>query len=278
MNGAHFKQLKAMFEEMDKDNNGVVGFEQFETEIVKLESLNIDKEHIKKMFCDVNVNDIGINIDGGKVGKGQGIGIAYNELFEALIHGYLIDCDERLYGAFLKLDEDMDGKITIDELKCTLKTMDLLGEYDEAMRLIEKQSFGKDGEIDFEEFLLALHPAFKEECDWFANMITLKNMKSSARTDEMKIDLEEEKTQSTHKPKQDTALSLKEREEKERAKEKEKEKEKKGDMILVTRWDNDDDNEQLSGSDEEQQVYQQVKSMDSKGLRKAVARYMQTHS
>ena len=40
------------------------------------------------------------------------------------------------------------------------------------MALIQNQSFGKDGKIDYEKFLLALHPAFEEQSDWYPEVFT----------------------------------------------------------------------------------------------------------
>ena len=186
MRPAHFAQLEQMFEEMDKDGDGVVTYAEFQEAVGKVEALNIKQEHIKEMFKELNVNDTGL--DGGLDDKDSQVstdeksqdndiqmktkGIVFGDLLNALVHGYLIDCDERLYAAFLQLDEDMDGKITVKELKEKLKEIDPLGEYDQAMALIENQSFGKDGKIDYEEFLLALHPAFEEQSDWYPEVFT----------------------------------------------------------------------------------------------------------
>merc|ERR1712174_78344 len=98
------------------------------------------------------------------------IGIQFSDLLNALVYDYLISCDERLYDAFRKLDDDNDGKITTKQLKEKLKVLDPLGEWEDAIKLIEEQSFDKNGVIDYEEFLLNLHPNFEETPEWMPDL------------------------------------------------------------------------------------------------------------
>ena len=72
----------------------------------------------------------------------------FNDLLNALVYDYLVACDERLYDAFRKLDDDNDGKITTEQLKGKLKQIDPLGEWDKAIEIIEEQSLEHDGVID----------------------------------------------------------------------------------------------------------------------------------
>merc|ERR1712129_597579 len=98
------------------------------------------------------------------------IGIQFSDLLNALVYDYLIAWDERLYDAFRKLEDDNDGKITTKELKEKLRMLDPLGEWDDAMKMIEEQSFDKNGVIDYEEFLLNLHPNFEETPEWMPDL------------------------------------------------------------------------------------------------------------
>merc|ERR1712154_290844 len=97
-------------------------------------------------------------------------GIKFSDLLNALVYDYLIACDERLYDAFRKLDDDNDGKITTKELKDKLQQIDPLGEWDKAIAIIEEQSLEQDGVIDYEEFLMNLHPNFEEQAEWISDM------------------------------------------------------------------------------------------------------------
>jgi len=63
-----------------------------------------------------------------------------------------------------------DGKITTKELKDKLQQIDPLGEWDKAIAIIEEQSLEQDGVIDYEEFLMNLHPNFEEQAEWIPDM------------------------------------------------------------------------------------------------------------
>merc|ERR1712083_650696 len=89
-----------------------------------------------------------------------------------------VACDERLYAAFRALDDDDDGKITTEQLKAKLKENDPLGEWDRAIEIINESTLESDGVIDYEEFLLNLHPNFEESPEWLPNAFT--KMKSMA--------------------------------------------------------------------------------------------------
>merc|ERR1712228_1063446 len=111
------------------------------------------------------------------------IGIQFSDLLNALVYDYLISCDERLYDAFRKLDDDNDGKITTKELKEKLKVLDPLGEWDNAIKLIEEQSFDQNGVIDYEEFLLNLHPNFEETPEWMPDLFRQMSSVSFGKND-----------------------------------------------------------------------------------------------
>merc|ERR1712039_765377 len=98
------------------------------------------------------------------------IGIQFSDLLNALVYDHLVACDERLYDAFRKLDDDNDGKITTEQLKGKLKQIDPLGEWDKAIEIIEEQSLEHDGVIDYEEFLMNLHPNFEEQAEWMPSL------------------------------------------------------------------------------------------------------------
>ena len=194
MKPVHFAQLEKMFAKVDSDSDGIITYQEFERAIGRLDALNIKQEHIEEMFkeFDINVNETGLQLDDEKkqhdinttIARG---GIAFGDLLQALVHGYLIDCDERLFAAFVQLDKDGDGKITVDQLKMKLKEIDPLGEYDQAMELIKNKKFAKNGKIDYQQFLLALHPAFEQEqSDWYPKVFM--RMKSIFNTNQIAPD------------------------------------------------------------------------------------------
>jgi len=130
-----------------------VTYEEFEKVVTTVKDINIEPQYIKKIFEELNVNDKE--------------GICFEDLLNALVHEYLVECDERLYSAFRELDSDDDGKITAEQLKEALKNVDPLGEYNRAIDLIVKESLEQNGVIDYEQFLLLLHPNFEESPHWY---------------------------------------------------------------------------------------------------------------
>mmetsp|Transcript_51333 Transcript_51333/g.62779 ORF Transcript_51333/g.62779 Transcript_51333/m.62779 type:complete len:154 (-) Transcript_51333:16-477(-) len=137
---------------MDKNGDGIISYNEFERALTSINDLNLKSKYIKQMFNELNISD--------------SKGIKFNDLLNALVHDYLVAADERLYDAFRQLDDDDDGKITTEQLKQKLREMDPLGEWDRAVDIIKKQTLDKNGVIDYEEFLLYLHPNFEETPVW----------------------------------------------------------------------------------------------------------------
>merc|ERR1712228_332499 len=134
----HFNQLETLFTKMDTDGDGIVSYAEFEAAVSNVDEINIEKKYIQQIFENVNT---------GKKG------IRFSDLLNALVHDYLVSCDERLYAAFRELDDDDDGKITTAQLKEKLKEYDPLGEWDRALDIINQQTLDQNGVIDYEEFL-----------------------------------------------------------------------------------------------------------------------------
>lgn len=193
MRPQHFHQLEELFTKMDTDGDGIVSYEEFEAAVSDVKEINIAKEHIQQMFQNVNQ------------GKDEKKGIRFADLLNALVHDYLVAADERLYAAFRALDDDDDGKITTEQLKAKLKENDPLGEWDRAIQIIEESTLDNDGVIDYEEFLLNLHPNFEESPEWlpgaFKKMTSLApepkeaanghhHSQSSSQHDEKEMDTE----------------------------------------------------------------------------------------
>jgi len=153
MRPAHFKNLKEMFKRLDKDGSGTISYEEFEEGMLQMKDLKISKQRIKEMFGELDVKATGE--------------IRFDELLNAAVHDYLVSSDERLYQAFRELDEDDDGIILVEQLKTKLKETDPYGQYSEMLKMIDDADLDKDGKINYEEFLRALHPDFNEQPSWF---------------------------------------------------------------------------------------------------------------
>jgi len=153
MRPSHFENLKILFKKLDTDKNGTIDYEEFKQGMLKSKDMNLNEDDIKKMFQELDV---------AKIGE-----INFEALVNAAVHDYLIASDQRLYEAFRDLDDDEDGKIKISQLKEKLKQMDVYGKADEMIQIIESVDKDKDGTIDYEEFLRAVHPDFNETPKWF---------------------------------------------------------------------------------------------------------------
>eukprot|EP00483_Globobulimina_turgida_P002414 UN02417 len=153
MRPQHFENLKKLFKALDKDGNGTIDYQESKAGMVNSKDLNLNEQEIKKMFTELDVGNIGE--------------INFEALVNAAVHDYLIAFDQRLYEAFRDLDDDEDGKIKTSQLKQKLKQMDMYGKADELIQIIDSVDLDKDGTIDYEEFLRALHPDFNETPKWF---------------------------------------------------------------------------------------------------------------
>ncbi len=165
MRPKQFAQLEELFTKMDTDGDGVISYEEFESAVLNVKEINIEPKYVKQLFENVNQS-------------GLSGGIRFTDLLNALVHDYLVACDERLYAAFRQLDDDDDGKITTQQLKEKLKEYDPLGEWDRAIEIINQQTLDANGVIDYEEFLLNLHPNFEETPHWLPTVF--QKMKSLA--------------------------------------------------------------------------------------------------
>ena len=165
MRPQHFHQLEELFTKMDTDGDGVVSYEEFEAAVANVKEINIEKKYIEQIFENVNSDQ-------------KKRGIKFADLLNAVVYDYLVASDERLYAAFRALDDDDDGRITTEQLKAKLKENDPLGEWDRAIEIINESTLESDGVIDYEEFLLNLHPNFEESPEWLPTAFT--KMKSLA--------------------------------------------------------------------------------------------------
>merc|ERR1712130_1007843 len=152
MRPKHFENLRKVFDEMDKDGNKRISYEEFEEGMLKTQT-NLDEEKIQKMFKELDLSQSG-EID-------------FNNFLNAAVHDYLVASDVRLYKAFRDLDKNEDGYIGIDALKQKIKDLNPYGNTDMIIQIIDDVDLDNDGTIDYEEFLRALHPDFNETPNWF---------------------------------------------------------------------------------------------------------------
>ena len=63
-----------------------------------------------------------------------------------------------MYQAFLDLDTDGSGFITVDELAHQLKQLEMTSTEDEVKELIKQADLNNDGQIDYTEFVTMMAP------------------------------------------------------------------------------------------------------------------------
>ena len=129
------KDLKEIFKAFDKNNDGQIGYNEFEQGLLKSGSLKEDE--IKSYFKA---------IDTDKNGK-----IDYTEFLAATLEQKTFLKEERLFEAFSALDKDHNGKITKDELMSVLKLEPTDDQY--VAELIKNADKNNDGVIDYKDFL-----------------------------------------------------------------------------------------------------------------------------
>merc|ERR1712130_424849 len=149
----HFENLKKIFCELDKDKDGVISYEEFEEGMLKCKELKFDKTKIIRMFSSLLGNEQGIN---------------FKNLLNAAVHDYLVESDVRLYEAFRELDFNDTGNIKTNDLKNKIREMRMYddSQIDFVLQIIDDVDLDNDGNIDYEEFLRALHPDFNEAPNW----------------------------------------------------------------------------------------------------------------
>ena len=150
MRPKHFENLKKLYKTMDTDGNGKIDYNEFKKGMIDSPDFNITEENIKKIFNELDVKKMG-EID-------------FEALLNAAVHDYLVANDQRLYDAFRELDNDEDGKIKVDQLKSKIKD---LGQSKMLQKFIDAVDVDSNGEIDYEEFLRAVHPNYNETPSWF---------------------------------------------------------------------------------------------------------------
>ena len=129
------KDLKEIFKAFDKNNDGQIGYNEFEQGL--LQSGDFKEDEIKSYFKAVDTD---------KNGK-----IDYTEFLAATLEQKTFLKEERLFEAFSALDKDHNGKITKDELMSVLKLEPTDDQY--VSELIKNADQNNDGVIDYKEFL-----------------------------------------------------------------------------------------------------------------------------
>merc|ERR1719203_86918 len=177
MRPRHFENLQKIFSELDKDNNGIISYQEFEEGMAQGNGLKFDKHKTAKIFKELAVDNEQ--------------GIHFGNLLNAAVHDYLVESDVRLYEAFRELDVDECGSIQTKDLKDKIREMDMYdaSQIEFVFSIIDDVDLDNDGTIDYEEFLRALHPDFNEAPNWMLKpnsiSVTHEREDSNSQSDSM---------------------------------------------------------------------------------------------
>jgi len=131
--------LRTLFKALDKNGDG------------KLSHLEI-QEGLKGRADEKELTSLIIAIDTDNSGF-----IEYNEFLAAAIGEHCASYKERLQNAFDLIDKDKSGKISVKELKKIIKNEFKADEADFWNKIIMDADYNKDGELDFNEFLMIMN-------------------------------------------------------------------------------------------------------------------------
>eukprot|EP00831_Metopus_contortus_P012724 TRINITY_DN15118_c0_g1_i2.p1 TRINITY_DN15118_c0_g1~~TRINITY_DN15118_c0_g1_i2.p1 ORF type:complete len:223 (+),score=56.25 TRINITY_DN15118_c0_g1_i2:18-686(+) len=126
--------LKSLFLQIDTNKDGKISEEELEHYTIQFKN----KEELKKLMKTMDLDNDGF--------------IEYNEFLAAALPASSYLFQEKLKEAFSTFDENLDQKLSIEEIQNLIDSDKLLPAtyWDD---LMSKYDLNKDGFIDFEEFL-----------------------------------------------------------------------------------------------------------------------------
>merc|ERR1711920_43835 len=150
------EKMQREFNEMDKDKNGQICWDEFKFTVNKLGILN--EAEARKVFDAADFNNDQT--------------ISFDELLLTVADHQLRNVDERLYKMFLRLDSNKDGFLSAEEIKSYVNKelkedpfVKDLGLVENMDHIIKEADVNNDGRISWKEFFSAVHPDHGEEED-----------------------------------------------------------------------------------------------------------------
>ena len=171
------RKLRECWDKFDDTKDGTLTLDQFQNAMKEYDH-GYREDQIEAMFDSLDWNDCDE--------------ISYEHLLTAYSYQRMVAVDERLWEVFSILDVDGDGRITKEEIHAAFNAVDpdhklgLFGSdiiQNVAQYIKERMDDAdgdNDGTIDYEEFLLALHPEFNEA------PVTPKGVKRMFREDALR--------------------------------------------------------------------------------------------
>ena len=140
LNSSQMKCVKEFFDAADINGDGKISADEL-YEALKTIDKDITPGDAKSILQSLDANNDGY--------------MDWNELLSSRINRKLQSKEERLRKVFKALDLDNSGKISADELKAALESINEMKtiKIEQCMELIKEADLNNDGEIDFEEFI-----------------------------------------------------------------------------------------------------------------------------
>ena len=135
------RNLVNIFNSFDANNDGVISLSELERGLVNFKSKGFESKDIEKLFEDIDLDKNGL--------------INFNEFLSATINYSQVSKQEVIFEAFRAFDKDGNGKLSYGEI-CDIIKPQTKEDLAYIKNLLEKMDLNKDGEIDFEEFMLGM--------------------------------------------------------------------------------------------------------------------------
>jgi len=196
------ENLKLAFSAMDEDGDGVITV----PELQKAMSKHISVEsHSKNLHQEIKNIMAKADVDGNG-------SLSYEELMMSYVHQKMSAKEERLWDAFVRIDEDRNGRITIDELEKVMEHLHDKKDKKELEKILQEVDKNGDGTVDFEEFI-ALFWTAEEQAESERKKRTSEMLTVDRKPDDKKQDKEnkekEKKEKEKEKDKKDTTKDAK---------------------------------------------------------------------
>ncbi|KAK6124592.1 hypothetical protein DH2020_041666 [Rehmannia glutinosa] len=143
--------LKAMFTNMDTDNNGTITYEELKAGLARLGS-KLTETEVRQLMDAADVD-----------GNGT---IDYIEFITATMHRHRLEREENLYKAFQYFDKDSSGFITRDELETAMQEYGM-GDPSTIREIISEVDTDNDGRINYEEFCTMMRTGTQQQAKFF---------------------------------------------------------------------------------------------------------------
>ena len=134
---AEENELRELFKDIDKTNQGQISKDVFCKQLMLLYGEIDGKEICDKIFEQLDLDQSGL--------------ISYDEFLSAMIDGKKVITEEKLQKAFKIFDRDNNGRLSVNEIINVFG-----GKEDSWKKVIEDIDLNKDGEVDFNEFKLMM--------------------------------------------------------------------------------------------------------------------------